>query len=104
MSKMVKVRNPKTKKVEVHTVQNASDLVQHLGWKLVSVVEVQDGIPSYVTSQEVIDNAKKTTKPSTGSDNAIDPEGDDTGESKEPVVETMTPAEVAKLNRDAKKE
>lgn len=97
MSKKIKVINPETDKPEIHSVQNASDLVQHLGWKYVCVVEVQDGVNRVTDPQTVINNSKQVAKYSTGSENDGSGEADDGA--NEPVV--MTAAEVAALNKEA---
>lgn len=64
MSYVVKMRDPadKSKKVHLCSPQNALDLEQHLGWKRLGVVEVEDGY--YDNPQDVIDRAgdSKTAK------------------------------------------
>lgn len=96
MSKMIKIKNPETDKVEVHTVQNANDLVQHLGWIRIALVDVADGKPNRAMEpQAVIDNAKKVAKLSTGAE-----DGEEDGEGGEALpTEEMTAAEVAALNK-----
>ena len=94
MSKRVKVKNPDTGKDEVHSVQNASDLCQHLGWTRVGIVLVKDGV-EVLTPQEVINRARDAAK------KAEAKEADDEGEAEEPIDE-MTEAEIAALNKEAK--
>lgn len=61
MATMYRVRNPNNKKIEIHTPQNANDLVQHLGWKLVGRVE--DARPADEHDiQKIMDNAAKMPK------------------------------------------
>lgn len=58
MSTKLKVRSP-AGKIELHTIQNGNDLVQHMGWERLGPVTVDDGVKSGTTAQEVIDNSKK---------------------------------------------
>lgn len=90
MSKMLMVRNPKTGKDEIHSVQNGNDLVQHCGWSRTKVVHVQDGMD--MDAQDVLDKAKQMK--------VGDLDKDD-GESDKSV--SMSVAEIAKMNAEAAK-
>lgn len=60
MAIKLRVRNPATKKIEVHTPTNANDLVQHLGWKLIG--RVDDGKAEVHDIQTIMDNAASMPK------------------------------------------
>ncbi len=69
MAKMFKVRDPKTKKIEKHTPQNANDLVQHRGWQIVGkVIDDNPEAPLSMAAemQKKIDEAKAGGAPEAG--------------------------------------
>lgn len=62
MSIMVKVEDPKGK-THIVSVPNANDLVQHLGWKRIKLVNVKDGVNNFPDAQEVLDKKVKPAAP-----------------------------------------
>jgi hypothetical protein len=65
MGLMVRMRNPQTKKIEMHSPQNALDLEQHNDWKRLGVVEVKD---NYIAkSQDVLDGTNRRKNAAQGS-------------------------------------
>lgn len=94
MSKMIKIKSPDGKTTDVLSVQNANDMIQHLGWTHVSFVDVADGKKDIVQAQDVINNARNIVATAEKADGAAAPSGE--------KAEVMSAREVAEINKAAK--